>query len=44
VTSVIVGARTPYQASAAAEAASGPPYLTDDDVVRLAKLRDQKGL
>ncbi len=44
VTSAIVGARTPYQASAAAEAASGPPYISDDDMMRLVKVRDQLGI
>lgn len=41
VTTAIVGARSPYQISAAVEAASGPPYLSDDDTMRLAKLRAQ---
>jgi len=40
VTTAIVGARAPYQIAAAVEAADGPPYLADDEVIRLAKLRD----
>lgn len=44
VTSAVVGARNPYQIGAAVDAASGPPYLTDDDVVRLAKTRDVAGI
>lgn len=44
VTSAVVGARNPYQIGAAVDAASGPPYLSDDDVVRLAKMRDAAGI
>jgi aryl-alcohol dehydrogenase-like predicted oxidoreductase len=44
VSTAIVGARTPYQIEAAAEAASGPPYLSDTDRARLAKTRDAAGI
>lgn len=41
VSAAIVGARSPYQVTAAVEAAaSGAPYLDPDDVLRLAKIRD----
>ncbi|MBX3270191.1 MAG: aldo/keto reductase [Sandaracinaceae bacterium] len=40
VSSVLVGARNPYQIGAAVDAASGPPYLSDADVILLAKLRE----
>lgn len=40
VTCAVVGARSPYQIASAAEAASGPPYLSDDDMRRLAKIRE----
>lgn len=43
VTTAIVGARTPYQIASAVEAAEGPPYLSDDDMMRLAKLKERKG-
>jgi aryl-alcohol dehydrogenase-like predicted oxidoreductase len=39
VTCALVGARTPYQVAAAVEAAEGPPYLSDDEMMRLAKLK-----
>ena len=38
VSCALVGARTPYQVSAAVEAASGPPWISDEDTARLAKL------
>ena len=41
VTSAIVGARTPIQIASAVAAASGPPYLADEDMLRLAKLRSR---
>ncbi len=44
VTCALVGARTPYQIDAATEAASGPPYLDDDEMVRLAKVRNSAGI
>lgn len=44
VASALVGARNPYQIGAAVDAASGPPYLSDEDVVRLAKMRDAAGI
>lgn len=42
VTTAIVGARSPYQVMAAVEAASGP-RVSDDDVMRLAKVRADAG-
>lgn len=44
VTSAIVGARSPYQIASAVDAASGPPYLTDDEITRLGKVRDAAGI
>jgi aryl-alcohol dehydrogenase-like predicted oxidoreductase len=44
VTTAIVGARATYQIAAAVEAASGPPYLSDATLTRLAKVRDQAGI
>lgn len=44
VTSAIVGARTATQVATAAQAASGPPYLDDEELIRLAKVRDHAGI
>lgn len=44
VTTAVVGARSPYQIASAVDAASGPPYLSDDDVLRLKKVRDAAGI
>lgn len=44
ISSTIVGARNPYQVGAAVEAADGPPYLEDDDMLRLSKIRDAAGI
>ena len=44
VTSVVLGARSPYQVGMGVDAASGPPYLSDEDVIRLAKVRDAAGI
>jgi len=44
VSSVVLGARSPYQISAGVEAAKGPPYLSDVDVVRIGKVRDALGI
>lgn len=44
VTSAILGARDPYQIGAAIDAADGPPYLSDEDTLRLAKIRDASGI
>lgn len=44
VTTAIVGARSPVQVGSAAEAASGPPYLSDDDMMRIVKVRDSAGI
>ncbi|MCA9605368.1 MAG: aldo/keto reductase [Myxococcales bacterium] len=44
VTSAVVGARNPYQIGAAVDAANGPPYLTDTDMIRLAKVREQEAI
>ncbi len=44
VSAALVGARDAYQIGAAVEAAEGPPYLSDQDVVRLAKMRDAAGI
>lgn len=44
VSSAVVGARSPAQIHAAADAADGPPYLSDDEVMRLVKVRDQAGI
>lgn len=44
VTSAVVGARNPYQIGAAIDAANGPPYLSDDDMIRLAKTREVEGI
>jgi aryl-alcohol dehydrogenase-like predicted oxidoreductase len=39
VSSAVVGARTPSQVASAVEAASGPPYIGDEDMARYAKIR-----
>lgn len=44
VTSATVGARSPYQIAAAVEAASGPPFMSDDELRRLEKVRDEVGI
>ncbi len=44
VTTAVVGARSPAQVISAAEAANGPPYLSDDDLMRLAKVREHTGI
>lgn len=44
VTCAITGARNPYQVGAAVDAASGPPYIGDEDMLRLAKVRGFAGL
>ncbi|MGE0789169.1 MAG: aldo/keto reductase [Sandaracinaceae bacterium] len=44
VSCALVGARTAAQIEAAVEAASGPPYLTDEDMTRLAKVRNTAGI
>jgi aryl-alcohol dehydrogenase-like predicted oxidoreductase len=43
VTTAIVGARNSHQIGAAVEAASGPPYLSADDMARLTKIRGAAG-
>jgi len=44
VGSVVLGARSPYQLGAGVDAAQGPPYLSDNDIVRLNKLRNHLGI
>jgi len=44
VTTAVLGARNPYQLGSAVDAADGPPYLSDDDLRRLAKVRVQTGI
>lgn len=45
VTCAAVGARTPYQVDAAVEASSGgPPYIGDEDMLRLTKVRTSAGV
>lgn len=44
VTTAMVGARSVAQVLSAAQAANGPPYLSDDDLMRLAKVRDHAGI
>ncbi len=44
VTTALLGARSPYQISAAIDAAKGPPYISDLDAIRLAKIRDSLGI
>lgn len=43
VTTVIAGARAPSQIAAACKAADGPPYLTEHEMIRLAKIRNAAG-
>ncbi len=43
VSAAIIGARSPYQVMAAVEAANGP-RISDDDVMRLAKVRVDAGM
>jgi len=40
----VLGARNPYQLGSAVDAADGPPYLSDEDLRRLAKVRVQTGI
>jgi aryl-alcohol dehydrogenase-like predicted oxidoreductase len=40
ITCAIVGARTRFQIESAVQAADGPPYLADDEMMRLAKIRE----
>jgi aryl-alcohol dehydrogenase-like predicted oxidoreductase len=44
VTCALLGARSPYQVDVAADAASGPPYIDDEDMARLSKVRDAAGV
>ncbi len=44
VNSCVIGARSPYQVLAAVEAAGEPPYLSEDDIIRLMKVRDSAGI
>lgn len=44
VTCALVGARRPSQIDHAVDAATGPPYLSDDDMLRLAKVRNAAGI
>lgn len=45
VSCTTVGARTPYQVDAAVDAAAeGPPYIGDEDMLRLSKVRTSAGV
>jgi aryl-alcohol dehydrogenase-like predicted oxidoreductase len=44
VSSCVVGARTPAQATSAARASSGPPYLRDEDLARVPQVLAALGL
>lgn len=44
VTTAVVGARTQAQATTAARCADGPPYLPDDDLVRLPQVLQALGV
>jgi aryl-alcohol dehydrogenase-like predicted oxidoreductase len=44
VSCALVGARSPYQISAAVEAAKGPPYLRDEVIARIARVRTSMSL
>jgi aryl-alcohol dehydrogenase-like predicted oxidoreductase len=43
VSSTVVGARTPGQISDVAEAAKGPPYLPDEDLMRIPQVLAASG-
>lgn len=44
VSAAVVGARTPGQITDAAEAAKGPPYLPDDDLMRIPQVLAAAGV
>ncbi|GAB5545919.1 MAG: aldo/keto reductase [Sandaracinaceae bacterium] len=44
VSTALVGARAPRQIRSAVEAATGSPWIGDEDAVRLAKIRSQLGI
>lgn len=44
VSSVVLGARSPYQLGSGVDAADGPPYLSDADLAELRRVRDRAGI